>query len=548
MPTVVEMLRADTSKYALKPDDPEMLVTLVSRVAEATDAGVPETTSKKDAGYWKDWRAYCALWNTSQWRDDADANSGSNAAGHTREIILQTGFMLWYYDKMKPRRKDRSQADPRGAHKAVQAVRRIHKGRGYAMPSAPTVGKALNGLLSDYVRLHGSAALAPQRKEPLTTEQTEKILNVPDGTRLSKKHVVDWESDIYVCFACLLTALRHCGARKADHLPVRDSEFDGRHMARSNLTWQLRGEKYADAPPELLRDLREGDCAVLKPASCKNDPTGTTFGDRPMHLPYVAGDATNAAARFAQLELRMPVHGTARKNTPLYTIDPVTSLDHETADALFHGLAVAALGEEVAATLSLHSGRVWLACALLERGESPATIQAMCRWRSPESVKVYARMTAENYAGLLCLAMKANVDASLVRSLPTLDSDARFAKLERALYALEARVARGARASAAATPAATTADGKPHAESDSDESDDGEDDDDEPPPKTCSAGGLLPAELVTVGRDVAVPFRVDGREAMCPGSITSAKPGRILVRFEDGTFEVNANRLFEIAA
>ena len=97
-------------------------------------------------------------------------------------------------------------------------------------------------------------------------------------------------------------------------------------------------------------------------------------------------------------------------------------------------------------------------------------------------------------------------------------------------------------------PAATAADGKPHAESDSDESDDGEDDDDEPPPKTCSAGGLLPAELVTVGRDVAVPFRVDGREAMCPGSITSAKPGRILVRFEDGTFEVNANRLFEIAA
>ena len=413
------------------------------------------------------------------------------------------------------------------------------------MPAAPTINKCLKGLLMDYVRLHGSEALAPMRKEPLTNAQTTSMLTVKNGTCIGKRTVVDWESNVFVSFACLLAGLRHTGGRKADHLPVKAAEFDGRHMRRSNLRWKLRNKLYADPPHELLADLQPGDCAVLAPASSKNDPTGTTFGDRPMHLPFVPHDITNAAAWYARLELRMPVKGNARKTTPLYTVGNMISLDHATADKLFNQLSISALGEDAAAALSLHSGRVWLACALLEQNYSYATIQAMCRWKTEESVKIYAHMQAEEYTKNLLAAISANVDASLVRSLPTLDSDGRFAALQHQVQQLAARVGSAA-GSAAPTeaPPLIVDQATPDAESD----DDGEsDDEDEPELETCAAGAHLPADLVAVGQRVAVPFRIDSVEAFCPGSISSVAASRVFVEFADGKWQVARERLFAIA-
>ena len=498
--------------------------------------------SKKDAGYWKKWQQYCALYHTREFRDCPDGSADSFV--RMREIYFQAGFVLWYYERMKPRRSDREQADPQNAHKALQAVRRVHAARSITMCPAPLVGKALNGLLLEYVRAHGPEALAPRRKEPLTTEHTTKILSVSHGVELGRGFAVNWEDDVFVAFACLLTALRHCGARKADHLPVSHEEFTLANMRRSNLMWKLGDVEYCDPPLDMLRNLKPGDCAIVIPASSKNDQTGSTFGDRPMYLPYVPDDITNAAMWYARLELQMPVPGTLRKTTPLYTVDGSRSLDHATADFIFHQLAVNALGEDVAATLSLHSGRVWLACALLERGQDVATIQAMCRWRSPESVKVYARLQSHDYIALLKTAMGANVDASLVRSLPTLDNDARFAKLQRALDQLASRVKRAA--SPSVPPAAPDGPSSATAASLADSDDGADDDSDDEPPVTCHAGARLPDGLVVVGQGVAVPFRVDNAEAFCPGVISSIGE-RVFVKFDDGTWQVAKNRLFEIA-
>ena len=541
-PQMLDALRRDTSEFALRPDDPAELERAVRRVCNQADAGVPNSGSKKDAGYWKAWESHCAKYNTPAWRRDHAANRGDNPDGHAREIFLLADFVLDYFSKMKPRRKDRAQADPQGAYKAAQAIRRVHAGRGYALPSSPLITRVLRGLLLDYVKEHGCAALAPMRKEPITNAQTATMLSVPNGTVLGRGIKVDWASDKFIAFAALLTALRHCGARKADHLPVTHAEFDGRHMSRANLKWRLRDILYADPPHELLRSLRPGDCAIVTPATCKNDFTGVIFSDRPMHLPFVAGDPCNAAARYAELELSMPVSGTQRKRTPLYTTDGVHSLDHKSADFIFHELAVRGLGAEVAATLSLHSGRVWLACALLAQKRSHAEIQALCRWRSDASVKIYAHMQPEQYAEMLLSAMGAEVDASLTRSLPTLDHDARYAALQRTVDQLTARVARAASPS---VPDGAARSKTPVAESSDDE--DGVEADAEDTFETCQPDGSLPSDLVVVGQRVAVPFCIDGAEVMCPGSISQIKEGRVNVKFEDGVYQVARSRLFRIA-
>jgi hypothetical protein len=125
------------------------------------------------------------------------------------------------------------------------------------------------------------------------------------------------------------------------------------------------------------------------------------------------------------------VHGPQRAHEPLLPSGQGRrSLDHKTADAIFKLLATKALGAAVAATLSLHSGRVWLACALLAKGKSPAVIQAFCRWKSAESVKIYARMNAAAYAATLLEVMEADITSISPHNLPTLDHDDKFAALE----------------------------------------------------------------------------------------------------------------------
>ena len=301
----------------------------------------------------------------------------------------------------------------------------------------------------------------------------------------------------------------------------------------------MSGAAAPSAPPD----------ACISPATSKNDPFGMTFGDKPIWLPVVPGDPCNAALRLAALELQMPVRGADRARTPLYTTGPDRrSLDHGSADSLFDALSIYALGATVAKTLSLHSGRVWLACALLESKYDDPTIEAMCRWKSPKSVRIYARMQPKDYASILLAAMNASVDPSLVRSIPTLDLDSVIAAL-RARSELESqRTQRAASPSgpplaAAATTAAPTS-GDAAADDDTD-ADDEDDDVDEI--ATVTAAGRLSRKDVSVGKRVAVPFRVDGKETYCPGTVASVSGSRARVAFSDGTWQVNLDRLFELA-
>ena len=39
--------------------------------------------------------------------------------------------------------------------------------------------------------------------------------------------------------------------------------------------------------------------------------------------------------------------------------------------------------------------RIWAACALLSVGASPGMIQAICRWKSEDSLRIYARSNPE---------------------------------------------------------------------------------------------------------------------------------------------------------
>jgi hypothetical protein len=53
--------------------------------------------------------------------------------------------------------------------------------------------------------------------------------------------------------------------------------------------------------------------------------------------------------------------------------------------------------EAGACKYSFHSSRVGFSCALLAAGCPPATIRALARWNSAESLKIYARLNLADY-------------------------------------------------------------------------------------------------------------------------------------------------------
>jgi hypothetical protein len=84
---------------------------------------------------------------------------------------------------------------------------------------------------------------------------------------------------------------------------------------------------------------------------------------------------------------------------------------HTQLNNTFHWMMVAVVGHGRAKNYSMHSWRIYLACALLQAGASSGTIQTMLRWRSDEAVKIYARINMECYSEWLGLASTQEVNS-----------------------------------------------------------------------------------------------------------------------------------------
>ena len=118
-----------------------------------------------------------------------------------------------------------------------------------------------------------------------------------------------------------------------------------------------------------------------------------------MHFELRIDEPLNFASawRHWQLDHFVPLEDRAR--IPAFS----PNADHVPykGDALqkdFNFLLVFLFGAVVAALHSLHALRVTVACVLLAHHRTDGRIQAMCRWKSVDSLRVYAEMTANEYA------------------------------------------------------------------------------------------------------------------------------------------------------
>ena len=97
------------------------------------------------------------------------------------------------------------------------------------------------------------------------------------------------------------------------------------------------------------------------------------------------------------------------------------------------------------AAYSLHSFRIYLACALYAAGCPNDRICAILRWRSEEALAIYARMNDPERTAWVAKAMSQKVDSTSAAHLPQIDPDDYVAALQAAIQTGElGRAARDA--------------------------------------------------------------------------------------------------------
>ena len=188
----------------------------------------------------------------------------------------------------------------------------------------------------------------------------------------------------------------------------------------------------------------------MLPVPCKNDPDNRKFGNSPIPSRLHPTRTINFAREMIQYELMRRTEGVDRSTAPLLlaprSAGPFTK---RALDVHFKRLFAHVCTPQRLAQLSVHSFRVYCACALMAAGATPEQVMLLLRWSSESARKLYARVADSTQVGLLESAAEAAIDTVRTHSL--------LAAAELAVPSASTGEAEAARTAREAAEAATTA-------------------------------------------------------------------------------------------
>ena len=396
----------DTSLHALRPASFSQLESLVSGILD-TSWDNPRSAKRLNSNM-KLWKRYTTELNTPLWRPNASALSPFE---REREAVLCAGFIPFALRHMRGR-KGYGSALPTSAYKCYLGIRKAHSNQFIDMVSTKMVWTMVQRLCRKHLETYGAESMVVSRKQPFTDACYDALF-----LARGRHGGVDLDAQLpRAAFQAFTAVLRQTGFRKSELTLQSGEKFSKRHAARSSLRWVLRGVVYSTPPPDLLASPRFGDYAILIPPVSKADPTGAVWGALPIYLHHHPTDAHSAFAKLSTLELLSPVTGEARSHVPLISPDGVSPFTGAQLDRALHSIIPRR-------AYSWHSARIGLACRLLAAGATAAQIQALCRWQTEDSLRVYARLNPDRYDQLLSSAHTADPQSVSTSSLPPLSDE-----------------------------------------------------------------------------------------------------------------------------
>ena len=274
-------------------------------------------------------------------------------------------------------------------------------------PPSRLLNDTLKGLMRVYMDEHGPEALEPHRTEPIPHDVICSIMGLLRQTATHHgsdgKEVLQIVADDLKHYSLRAMVATHMqtGLRKAETTKSsKTKKMALKGMARSNLTWNIDGIYVTEPTKRQLQSMVSGrDFAMLKPPPSKSNQWGAVWGSLHIYLTFLPELECNAAAVLAELEIFHPAQLAAdRRTTPLFMDNQARPTTGNEADKwILKALAAV----KSTAKYSWHSFRVALACSLLASNASHSEIQALCRWQSEASLRIYARMPQPHYHSLL---------------------------------------------------------------------------------------------------------------------------------------------------
>ena len=345
----------------------------------------------------------------------------------TSERDILSSFFLHITKSIKPKKGGhRPKALPSSSANVVRAVRRVHAKRVPPVNMVPmsAVTPILNAITKEYMLQYGYKMLLPRRREPWRRQHLLKMFAMRHQTGKLLGGLQIRDSLFWTSYFALLETLSQCGMRSSEALVQSIAEWNSAtHLSRENLLWCIGGTPVVSPTPEQLDSLQDGDYAILIPPPSKTDCFGVIWGDKPMYFPVRFAAPWCAALRLRDLEKAFPLSGVDRGQAPLFCDDLHEPITYSLAYKVLNAMKQEVLTDEFDPSLfSFHSFRVYLATSLGAAGCDDATIQALCRWQSVESLRIYKRMQPEQALQLLDNAQGAVISSYTAASLPTISS------------------------------------------------------------------------------------------------------------------------------
>ena len=395
--------------------------------AQGDDESTAVTSEAQRSSNWKAWARYCAAVNVNPWRPDTRE---MDFIQKKREDVIWNAALPWIWARMEPAKGAKlldgrpKPPKPSSALAILRGIRAVHVNKGVETPPLTGLAKRCREQMHWYLDEYGQGSLNTKHTTPFTHKQICAILAVPEGAPILP-HGKPWSWKTQ--FGVSTRAYHHTGAqsglRKSEKTHDPRRPWGARNISFGNLSWRDANgvdrdvSEYCD---EFFDLIGPGWYAVLRPPPGKADAFGMKWGDKPIWLPYCHESAINAARALADWEKSARVQPAERSSTPLFcgpdgVHQPLTG---SRAVDTFDRLKKAALPEEEAKTLTLHSYRAYLASALMAAGCSDAQIQAMLRWASPASLASYKQINDVAYGDMLRRAEQVKLTGARVHNLP----------------------------------------------------------------------------------------------------------------------------------
>lgn len=412
--------RGDDDGLGVRGASDELLRQLLGAAMRALERRFADNTRALDKSYWRFWSEWCDLIGTPPLRTNVAANTGAIPHLHRREVAIALGGFMSFVADNCPRFKIESMLA------RMRGVARRHAAHGLKFVSLSSVVMAADGLVQEHIDAHGADSLLPASKEPLHASEIIAVLGLESsltgqvigGVTVSSSNV-EWQG-----VRVFVTLFATMGCRKEAVALGPKEQAGPRKLMLHNVTYRFDMILVrSPSPTQLAAALRGeyGDVMVyIHPVPCKNDPTNQKFGNSPVPSRLQLSRPINLAREIIKYELMRRVEPAKRVAEPLVLGPGGVMWKKRDLDKFFKALFGMVVSPDRLCRLSVHSFRVYLACALLAAGATPEQIMQLLRWSSDAARKLYARLGEQTQVSLLESATDSPIDS--VRSHTLLEA------------------------------------------------------------------------------------------------------------------------------